>query len=52
MIYFDIYVEDRVSKEKVCVGSLLAKSEAIELLRVLEKYNATDLHIYKLEVTI
>lgn len=51
MIYFDVYVRDRITAEEVCVGSLLAKSEALELMRILEKYNATDLYIYKMEVS-
>lgn len=51
MRYFYVNVCDRVTDDTVTVGSLLTASEALELMRVLEKYNATDLLIYKEEHT-
>lgn len=50
MKFYYVNVQDRITEECVTVGALLTLSEAMELLRVLEKYNATDLLIYKEEV--
>lgn len=52
MIYYDVYVKDRLTDEEVCVGSMLIKHETIELMQILQKYNATDLEIIRKEIRI
>lgn len=52
MIYYDVFVKDRQTEEEVCVGSMLVRSEALELMRVLAKYNATDFEIVRKEIRI
>ena len=47
MRYFNVNVQDRLTDECVCVGSMLNITEVEELIHVLEKYNASDLLISK-----
>lgn len=47
MIYYSVSVIDRQTKEEVVVGSMLETFEAAELIRILEKYNSTDLQIVR-----
>ena len=49
MKYYYVNVEDRQTHEVVTVGAMLTLSECRELIGVLQKYNATDLLIYKCE---
>lgn len=39
MIYYDVYVVDRVTKCEVCVGALMSRAEASECKRLFEKYD-------------
>lgn len=50
MKYFFVNVRDRVTDECVTVGAMLSCYEARELIRILEKYNATDILIYSEEM--
>lgn len=47
MKYYYVNVQDRVTGQCVTVGCMLSLAECSELLRILNKYNATDLLIYK-----
>lgn len=50
MKYYFVSVQDRQTEECVTVGAMLTCFEANELIKVLEKYNATDLLIYAEEM--
>lgn len=39
MTYFSVYVVDRLTKAEVCIGNLLTRNEASNLVRVFEKYD-------------
>ena len=45
-MWYYVNVEDRVTHNCVCVGSMLTLNEVRELIGVLNKFNATDLLIY------
>lgn len=45
--WFTIYIEDPEKADAICVGDLLAYDEALELVRVLEKYSNDTLIIRK-----
>ena len=47
MIYYYVNVVDRVHGDTVTVGAMLSADEARELIRFLEKYNATDFQIVR-----
>lgn len=49
MKYYYVNVQDRISGECVTVGAMLTLAECRELIGVLQKFNATDLLIYKAE---
>lgn len=50
MKYYYVNVKDRVTEECVTVGAMLTCYEARELIKVLEKFNATDILIYAEEM--
>lgn len=39
MIYFDVYVVDRVTKSEVCVGALMSRAEAAKCMKLFEEYD-------------
>lgn len=45
MSYFDVYVIDRVTKDRVCVLSFGTRSEAGEVARYLSNVDSCDLEI-------
>lgn len=47
MKYYFVAVEDRVTHERVVVGAMLTVDEVRELIKVLNKYNSTDILILK-----
>lgn len=47
--WYYVNVEDRHTGECVTVGAMLTLAECRELIAVLEKFNASDLLIYKHE---
>lgn len=49
MKFFYVNVQDRVTGDTVCVGAMLTLSECRELISCLERFNSTDLLIYKEE---
>lgn len=49
MKYYFVNVEDRQTHDVVTVGAMLTIAEVRELIGILQKYNATDLLIYKCE---
>ena len=49
MKYYYVNVQDRVTKQVVCVGAMLTLAECRELISCLNRFNATDLLIYKEE---
>lgn len=51
MKYYYVNVQDRQTGEVVTVGAMLTLAECRELIGILQKYNATDLLIYKCEET-
>lgn len=49
MKWYFVNVEDRTTHECVCVGAMLTINEVHELISCLEKFNSTDILIYKKE---
>lgn len=47
MIYYYVNVVDRLHGDTVTVGAMLTLEETRELIRVLQKYNATDIEIIR-----
>lgn len=45
MTYFDVYVVDRLTHERVCVLSFGTKTEAGEISRYLDKVGSCDIEI-------
>lgn len=39
MIYYDVYVVDRVTQNEVCVGALMSRAEASECERLFDRYD-------------
>ena len=47
VIYYYVNVVDRLHGDTVTVGAMLTLEETRELIRVLQKYNATDIEIIR-----
>ena len=47
MIYYYVNVVDRQTKDIVTVGAMLSLAECRELIRCLERFNATDFEIVR-----
>lgn len=39
MTYYDVYVVDRCTKNEVCIGALLNRSEASKCMKFFEEYD-------------
>lgn len=39
MTYYDVYVVDRCTKNEVCVGALLSRTEASKCMKFFEEFD-------------
>ena len=48
-MYYQVYVEDHITHEKVVVLDLATRTEALDIARFLSQYNACSVYIVESE---